>query len=82
MLLADRGRAAARRDPAQARSLARRVLLAHLIPAALLLALLEAPSGAAAPLRSLLLSPALYLLFSALHVAQTALARGLTRAVP
>ena len=31
---------------------------------------------AAAPLRSLLLSPALYLLFSALHVAQTALARG------
>ena len=80
VLLAGRGRAAARRDPAQARSLVRRVLLAHLIPAALLLALLQAPS-AAAPLRSLLLSPALYLLFSALHVAQTALARGLTPAV-
>lgn len=75
VLLADRRRAVAARAPAQARALARRVLLAHLAPAALLLALRFDPSGSA--LRALLLSPALYLLLSTLHVAQTALVRGL-----
>jgi len=75
VLLADRRRALAAREPAEARAFARRVLLAHLAPAALLLALRLDPSGSA--LRGVLLSPALYLLLSTLHVAQTALVRGL-----
>lgn len=77
LLLAARARHAARRDPAGGRAFARRLLLVHLAPAALVLALLQPSSSAAAALRPLLLSPTLYLLFSALHVAQTARERGL-----
>jgi hypothetical protein len=72
VLLADRRRTA---PPAEARSLGRRLLLAHGVPAALLLALQLAPGAAAASLGALLLSPPLYLLLSSLHVAQTAIAR-------
>jgi hypothetical protein len=77
VLLADRRRAA---PPAKARLLGRRLLLAHGIPAALLLALQLAPFAAAASLAALLLSPPLYLLLSSLHVAQTAIARERTPA--
>jgi len=60
--------------------IARGASLAHLFvlhapPAALCLALLAWPGEVAAPLREWVFSPAIYLFWATLHVAQTALAR-------
>jgi hypothetical protein len=73
-LFGERMRAA---DPRARRALARRLLLAHGPPALACGALLVAPGGQLETLRELVFSPAIYLFWSVLHVAQTGVARGL-----
>lgn len=77
LLLLGRARATARVAPGEGRRLALRVACYHLAPAALAAALAAAPGPAPAAVRGLVFAPALYLFASLLHVAQTALARGL-----
>jgi hypothetical protein len=80
VLLAERGRALARAGQgAAARRLAARLAALHLAGAAPCLAALLVPAGSAPALRAWLLSPAIYLFWSTLHVAQTAASRGIDR---
>lgn len=75
LLLADRARADARANPAQARALLRRVGAAH-AAALLVLWLLPLVGARAVALRTLLLAPPFYLFVSLLHVAHTVRLRG------
>jgi hypothetical protein len=69
-------RALAARDRAAARRLGRRLAALHAAPIAAAAAVAAAPDSAPARLLAPLLAPPLYLYFSAVHVAATALARG------
>jgi hypothetical protein len=75
----DRMRAA---EGEQAVSSMRWLLGVHLPPAAVCVALLGWPDPAAVPLQKVLFSPAIYLFWSVLHVAQTALTRRVPRGAP
>jgi membrane protease YdiL (CAAX protease family) len=77
LLLGDRRRAlAAVGRRASARRLVRRVAVVHAAAALPCAAALVVPGPAAAAARAWLFAPGLYLFWSALHVAQTAAARG------
>jgi len=80
VFFADRaGRLSRGGRPAEARALWRRIGWVHLPPALLCVALLLPAAEGLAALRFALFSPAIYLFWSVLHVAQTAWSRGVER---
>ena len=79
VLYVDRSRSAGGSVPGAGPGLLGRVLLVHAVPGAACAALLWMPIGWEHPLRVLVFSPAIYLFWASLHVAQTLAVRGLER---
>lgn len=73
LFLGDRGR---RLAPPARRSLVRRLVAVHLVPAVACVVLVAAPFAVVAEVRRWLFSPAVYLFWSVAHVIQTLVVRG------
>jgi hypothetical protein len=73
----DRVRALWREGPAEARRLAARLVWVHAVPLCACLGLYASSADALAPLRFAVAAPSIYLFWSACHVLQTTLARGI-----